>query len=69
MGILDIILGLYYLSIEREGELGEGRSFTDLYEIEKALYNKDISLHAKITTRVVSKSLNKKIRVNTTQEE
>ena len=62
----DIVLGLYYLSIEREGELGEGRSFTELYEIEKALYNNDISLHAKISTRVFSRSLNKKIRVNTT---
>ena len=62
----DIVLGLYYLSILRKGEKGEGRLFTDLFEVEKALQNNDISLHAKITTRVFSKKLNKKIRVETT---
>ena len=62
----DIVLGLYYLSVMREGEIGEGRSFTDLFEIEKALYNNDISLHAKIKTRIFSRSSNKKIRVETT---
>ncbi|MBI28438.1 MAG: DNA-directed RNA polymerase subunit beta' [Pelagibacteraceae bacterium] len=62
----DIVLGLYYLSVERDGERGEGRAFMDLSEVEKALQNKEISLHAKIITRVFSHKENKLIRVNTT---
>ncbi len=48
----DIILGIYYLSIMREKQIGEGRSFVDLNEILKALENNDISLHTKINARV-----------------
>ncbi len=47
----DIVLGLYYLSMEREGELGEGTIFSSLAEIEHALYQKTVSLHANITAR------------------
>ncbi|MDC3112840.1 DNA-directed RNA polymerase subunit beta' [Pelagibacteraceae bacterium] len=47
----DIILGIYYLSIMREKQIGEGRSFIDLNEILKALENGDISLHTKINAR------------------
>ena len=35
----DIILGIYYLSIMRDKQIGEGRSFVDLNEILKALEN------------------------------
>tara|TARA_Y100000590_G_scaffold164179_1_gene188134 strand:+ start:4279 stop:8451 length:4173 start_codon:yes stop_codon:yes gene_type:complete len=62
----DIVLGLYYLSIERTGEKGEGRSFTDLYEVEKALHNKDIGLHTKILARIYSNKQDKIIKLNTT---
>ena len=48
----DIVLGIYYLSILRENQIGEGRSFLDLNEIMKALENKDINLHSKIIARV-----------------
>ena len=48
----DIILGIYYLSIIREKQIGEGRSFLDLNEILKALENNDITLHSKIIARV-----------------
>ncbi len=48
----DIILGIYYLSIIREKQIGEGRSFVDLNEILKALENNDITLHSKITARI-----------------
>ena len=48
----DIVLGIYYLSIIRENQKGEGRYFLDLNEILKALENKDISLHSKINVRV-----------------
>ena len=33
----DIVLGLYYLTLERDGEPGEGMAFTDVGEIQQAL--------------------------------
>ena len=48
----DIVLGLYYLTIERDGELGEGMIFANIGEIEQALEVGVVSLHAKIKTRV-----------------
>ena len=47
----DIVLGLYYVSIERENEPGEGMSFADLAEIEHALASNVITLHTKIKAR------------------
>ncbi|HUX78628.1 MAG TPA: DNA-directed RNA polymerase subunit beta' [Alphaproteobacteria bacterium] len=47
----DIVLGLYYLTLERQGELGEGSVFGSLEEIEHALFQKTVSLHATITAR------------------
>ncbi|HCX10611.1 MAG TPA: DNA-directed RNA polymerase subunit beta', partial [Hyphomonas sp.] len=44
----DIVLGLYYLSLDRDGEVGEGMMFTDVAEIEQAIDNGHISLHSKI---------------------
>tara|TARA_R110002050_G_scaffold118195_3_gene235466 strand:+ start:7561 stop:11709 length:4149 start_codon:yes stop_codon:yes gene_type:complete len=48
----DIVLGLYYLSIQRNNQKGEGKLFASLGEIEKALEEKEVSLHAKIKARV-----------------
>ena len=48
----DIVLGIYYLSIMRENQIGQGRHFLDLNEIMKAIENKDIILHSKIFARV-----------------
>jgi len=48
----DIILGIYYLSIIREKQIGEGRSFVDLNEILKAIENEDVTLHSKIIARI-----------------
>ena len=48
----DIVLGIYYLSISRENQIGQGRYFVDLYEIEKALESGDTNLHSKIYARV-----------------
>ncbi len=50
----DIVLGLYYLSLEREGELGEGAVFASISEIEQALHHKLVSLHARIIARYES---------------
>jgi len=44
----DIILGLYYLSIDMKGEPGEGMKFSDLAEMEHALEAGFVSLHSKI---------------------
>ena len=50
----DIILGLYYLTMEREGEVGEGMAFGDIQEILMALDNGSVSLHAKIKARLTT---------------
>ena len=47
----DIILGLYYVTMEAEGEKGEGMIFADVGEIQNALDAHQVSLHAKVTSR------------------
>jgi DNA-directed RNA polymerase subunit beta' len=47
----DIVLGLYYLSLMREGEPGEGKAFGDMASIEHALAETVITLHTKIRYR------------------
>ncbi|MEQ8666640.1 MAG: DNA-directed RNA polymerase subunit beta' [Rhodospirillales bacterium] len=47
----DIVLGLYYLSLEEEGALGEGMAFLDIGEVQQALDAGVLSLHAKIQCR------------------
>ena len=47
----DIVLGLYYLTLERDGEPGEGMAFTDVGEIQHALDVGAVSLHSKIKSR------------------
>src|SRR6201746_2751570 len=47
----DIVLGLYYLSILREGLPGEGKLYGEMAEIEHALHSKVIHLHTKIKYR------------------
>jgi DNA-directed RNA polymerase subunit beta' len=47
----DIVLGLYYLSIAKDGEPGEGRAYRDMGEIEAALDAGAITLHSKIKVR------------------
>ena len=59
----DIVLGLYYLSLAKDGEPGEGKAFSDMGEIESALEAGVVSLHAKIKARfdTVDEN-NKKVR-------
>ncbi len=47
----DIVLGLYYMSLMREGEVGEGMAFMDVGEVQQALDAGAVSLHAKIQCR------------------
>ncbi|MGE3622634.1 MAG: DNA-directed RNA polymerase subunit beta', partial [Bdellovibrionales bacterium] len=47
----DIVLGLYYITLARENEPGQGMVFGDISEIEQALAAKAITLHSKIKAR------------------
>ncbi|MCP5398494.1 MAG: DNA-directed RNA polymerase subunit beta' [Sphingobium sp.] len=48
----DMVLGIYYLSMEREGEPGEGMILADMQEVHQALYTKSVTLHSKVISRV-----------------
>ncbi len=47
----DMVLGLYYLSIEAENEPGQGMAFADMGELHHALENGVVTLHTKIKGR------------------
>jgi DNA-directed RNA polymerase subunit beta' len=48
----DIILGLYYLSMESDGQKGEGMIFSSPSEVLMALDNNQVHLQAKVKVRV-----------------
>ncbi len=48
----DMVLGLYYLSMDREGEPGEGKILANMQEVHQALHVGAVTLHSKITSRV-----------------
>ncbi|MDD2867005.1 DNA-directed RNA polymerase subunit beta' [Neomegalonema sp.] len=48
----DIILGLYYISLEKKGEPGEGMAFSSMNEIDHALASGAITMHTKIIARI-----------------
>ena len=50
----DMILGNYYLTLEKEGEPGEGRIFKDSNDAILAYQRGEISLHTRIALRVNS---------------
>ncbi|MCL2840474.1 MAG: DNA-directed RNA polymerase subunit beta' [Defluviitaleaceae bacterium] len=47
----DMVLGIYYLTLERDGMPGEGKVFGDDDEAVLAWNNKEVHLHAKIRVR------------------
>ena len=47
----DIVLGLYYLSIMRDNEPGQGMLFGNMSDVEHALNAKAVTLHAKVKYR------------------
>jgi len=53
----DMVLGLYYLTMEREGELGEGRAFGSVAEAIMAYDQHSVSLQAKIKIRIDGKTV------------
>ena len=50
-----MVLGIYYLTQERPGALGEGMFFHDVNEAILAYENKYITLQSKITVRTTKK--------------
>ncbi|MGN0132302.1 MAG: DNA-directed RNA polymerase subunit beta' [Lachnospiraceae bacterium] len=48
----DMVLGIYYLTQEREGVLGEGKFFKSVNEAILAYENKAVTLHSRIKVRV-----------------
>ncbi|WP_443747399.1 DNA-directed RNA polymerase subunit beta' [Asticcacaulis solisilvae] len=51
----DIVLGLYYLSLVKDNEPGQGMIFGDLNEIQQALDSGAVTMHAKIKCRFTQK--------------
>ncbi len=48
----DMVLGLYYLSMMKQGEPGENMIISDMQEVHQALHAGAVTLHTKITSRV-----------------
>ncbi len=48
----DMVLGLYYISLMREGQVGEGMIFSSVDEVEHALEAGVVNMHTKITAKV-----------------
>ena len=54
----DMILGIYYLSLEKDGVIGEHKLFSNLNEVIMALELKKVDLHAKIRTMIDGQLIN-----------
>jgi len=50
----DMVLGAYYMTFEKEGEIGEGMVFKDYDEMIMAYENKAVTLHSKIKVRLTN---------------
>jgi DNA-directed RNA polymerase subunit beta' len=48
----DIVLGLYYMTREKIGALGEGSLFANIAEVSRAYETREVELQAKITVRL-----------------
>jgi DNA-directed RNA polymerase subunit beta' len=65
----DIVLGIYYITMERHGEKGEGMAFANVGEIQQALAAGIITMHTKIKCRyhgVNAQGEKEVVRVETT---
>ena len=63
----DMILGSYYLTIDRKGAKGEGKYFGTIEEVIMAYQNNVLDLHSKIALRLKALG-NKKVLVNGKEE-
>ncbi len=50
----DMVLGNYYLTLERKGAIGEGTVFSDCEELNVAYENNEVHLHTRIAIRAAS---------------
>ena len=48
----DVVLGLYYMTRERVGALGEGMMFADVGEVHRAYETRQVHLQARISVRI-----------------
>jgi DNA-directed RNA polymerase subunit beta' len=48
----DIVLGLYYMTRERVGSLGEGSMFANIAEVSRAYETREVELQAKVIVRL-----------------
>jgi DNA-directed RNA polymerase subunit beta' len=65
----DMVLGLYYLSMDRQGEPGEGMMMSDIAEVHQAIEVGAVTLHSKIIARVPQTGedgVERMVRFNTT---
>lgn len=62
----DMILGSYYLTMQVDGEKGEGMHFKDIDEALLAYQNGDLELHAKVFIRM-SKEIDGEIKTRETE--
>ncbi len=53
----DIVLGLYYMTREKIGALGEGSMFADVSEALRAYQSKQVDLQAKVVVRITEKHI------------
>ena len=60
----DMILGAYYLTVQIDGEKGEGMYFSDKDEALMAYQNGDVGLHCKVKVRM-SKEIDGEIKTKT----
>lgn len=63
----DMVLGIYYLTQERPGALGEGKYFKSVNEAILAYENQAITLHSRIKVRVSKKLVNGEVITGTTE--
>ncbi|WGO97638.1 DNA-directed RNA polymerase subunit beta' [Saccharophagus degradans] len=48
----DVVLGLYWMTRERVNDKGEGMIFSDIKEVSRAFYSKQVGLQARIKVRI-----------------
>ena len=48
----DVVLGLYYMSLEKVNARGEGSIFRDVAEVQRAYQSEAVDLHASISVRI-----------------
>ena len=52
----DVVLGLYYMTRERQGARGEGMAFADVREVHRAYESRAVDLQAKVKVRLVERT-------------